>query len=57
MFTGSLIEEVKVLEEDIEAIKSKVEDPLLCEKVRLYVNAPPEIQSIYKLDASEFAFL
>ncbi|KAI0773353.1 hypothetical protein BC629DRAFT_1527844 [Irpex lacteus] len=52
MFTGSLIEEVKALEEDIEAIKEKVEDPLLCEKVRLYVYAPPEIQSIYKADAT-----
>ncbi|KAI0092424.1 hypothetical protein BDY19DRAFT_924281 [Irpex rosettiformis] len=52
MFTGSLMEEVKALEEDIEAIKQKVEDPLLCEKVRLYVNAPLEIQSIYKLDAT-----
>ncbi len=56
MFTGSLIEEVKALEEDIEAIKEKVEDPLLCEKVRLYVYAPPEIQSIYKADASAWFF-
>ncbi|KAI0698586.1 hypothetical protein BC835DRAFT_1532951 [Cytidiella melzeri] len=51
MFTGSLMEEVKALEDDIVAIKEKVEDPLLCEKVRLFVNAPIEIQSIYKADA------
>lgn len=52
MFTGSLLEEVKALEEDIEAIKEKVEDPIVCEKVRLFVYAPPEIQAIYKADAS-----
>lgn len=54
MFTGSLIEEVKALEADIEAIKEKVEDPVLCEKVRMFVYAPHEIQSIYKADAGEF---
>ncbi|KAI0340931.1 hypothetical protein BDW22DRAFT_1359779 [Trametopsis cervina] len=52
MFTGSLMEEVKSLEEDIESVKEKVEDPVLCEKVRLFVNAPQEIQSIYKADAA-----
>lgn len=51
MFTGSLIEEVKALEEDIEAVKSKVEDPIICEKVRLFVYAPREIQAVYKADA------
>jgi hypothetical protein len=51
MFTSSLTEEVKVLEEDIEAVKDKVDDPVLCEKVRIFVYAPPEIQAIYKADA------
>lgn len=51
MFTGSLVEEVKALEEDIEAVKEKVEDPVMCEKVRLYAYAPPEIQAVYKADA------
>ena len=51
MFTGSLMEEVKALEEDIEAVKEKVEDPVMCEKVRLYVYAPREIQAVYKADA------
>ena len=53
MFTGSLLEEVKALEEDIEAVKAKVEDPLMCEKVRLFVYAPQEIQAVYKADASK----
>ncbi|EIN10638.1 hypothetical protein PUNSTDRAFT_142609 [Punctularia strigosozonata HHB-11173 SS5] len=51
MFTSSLTEEVKALEEDIEAVKDKVDDPVLCEKVRIFVYAPPEIQAIYKADA------
>ncbi|KAK7049515.1 hypothetical protein VNI00_005546 [Paramarasmius palmivorus] len=52
MFTGSLTEEVKALEEEIEAVKAKVEDPILCEKVRLFVYAPKEIQDMYKADAT-----
>ncbi|KAH9943424.1 uncharacterized protein BXZ73DRAFT_97466 [Epithele typhae] len=48
MFTGSLMEEVRALQEDIEAVKEKVEDPVMCEKVRLYVYAPREIQAVYK---------
>lgn len=51
MFTGSLVEETKVIEEDIEAVKAKVEDPMICEKVRLFVYAPREIQAIFKADA------
>ena len=41
------------LEEDIEAVKEKVDDPVMCEKVRLYVYAPREIQAVYKADACE----
>ena len=51
MFTGSLIEEVRAIEEDIEAVKDKVDDPVICEKVRQFVYAPREIQAIYKSDA------
>ncbi len=53
MFTGSLTEEVKVLEEEIEAVKSKVEDPIMCEKIKLFVAAPKEIQDAYKADAGQ----
>ena len=53
MFTGSLMEEVRALNEDIEAVKEKVDDPVMCEKVRLYVYAPREIQEVYKADAGE----
>ena len=57
MFTGSLVEEVKALEEDIEAVKAKVDDPIICEKVRLFVQAPKEIQAIYKADAGRLTIL
>ncbi|KAF7971109.1 hypothetical protein HWV62_22036 [Athelia sp. TMB] len=53
MFTSSLTEEVKVLEADIEAVKEKVDDPIMCEKVRQFVYAPREIQDLLKADAAE----
>ncbi|KAI0306987.1 hypothetical protein B0F90DRAFT_1622580 [Multifurca ochricompacta] len=53
MFTSSLNEEVKSLEEDIEAVKDTVDDPAICEKVRQFAYAPREIQAIYKTDAAE----
>lgn len=53
MFTSSLNEEVKALEMDIEAVQEKVEDAIICEKVRQYVYAPREIQEIYKFDAGK----
>ncbi|KAI9513207.1 hypothetical protein F5148DRAFT_281422 [Russula earlei] len=52
MFTSSLHEEVKTLEEDIEAVKDKVDDPVMCEKVRQFVYAPKEIQAIHKNDSA-----
>ena len=51
MFTSSLTEEVKVLEEDIEAVKDKIEDPIICEKVRQFVYASKDEQDSYKADA------
>ena len=51
MFTSSLQEEVNALQEDIEAVQGKVEDPVICEKVRQFVYAPREIQALYKADA------
>jgi hypothetical protein len=51
MFTSSLQEEVRALEEDIEAVEDKVDDPVICEKVRLFAYAPKEIQSLLRADA------
>lgn len=49
------MEETKLLEEQIEAVKEKVDDPMMCEKVRLFIYAPPEIQQFYKEEACESA--
>lgn len=46
-----MAEEVKALEEEIEAVMDKVDDPVICEKIRGYVYAPREIQEVYKADA------
>ena len=46
-----MTEEVKALEEDIEAVKDKIEDPVMCEKIRQFVYAPKDIQDLYKTDA------
>lgn len=51
MFSSSLTEEVTIIEEDIEAVKAKVDDPVVCEKLRLFVNAPREIQDTYRTNA------
>lgn len=50
------MEEVKLLEDEIEAVKAKVEDPVMCEKIKRFVYAPKEIQDTYKLDAGQSIF-
>ncbi|KAG8766031.1 hypothetical protein FRC15_006637 [Serendipita sp. 397] len=52
MFTSSLFEEAKALQEDIAAVSEKVGDPALCEKVRQFIYAPKEIQAFYRTEAS-----
>ncbi|KAF5388233.1 hypothetical protein D9615_000431 [Tricholomella constricta] len=52
MFTSSLTEEVRALESDIEAVKDKVDDLIMCAKIRQFVYAPREIQDMYKADAA-----
>jgi hypothetical protein len=57
MFTSSLTEEVKALEVEIEAVKEKVDDPIMCAKIRQFVYAPREIQDLYKADAGKPSYL
>jgi hypothetical protein len=57
MFTGSLTEEVKLLEDDIEAVKDKVDDAVMCEKIRQFVNAPRDIHDMFRADAGAFVSL
>jgi hypothetical protein len=56
MFTSSLSEEVKTLGEEIEAVREKVDDPMMCAKIRQFVYAPREIQAMFKEDAGESFF-
>lgn len=51
MFTSSLTEEVRSLNTYIEHVSAKIDSPVLCEKVRLFVYAPREIQEMYRADA------
>ncbi|KAJ1032692.1 hypothetical protein NDA16_000714 [Ustilago loliicola] len=53
MFSSSLQDEVRELDEVCAAISAKVDDPVICEKVRLFVYAPSEIQALYRQDAEE----
>lgn len=52
MFTSSLTEEVKALEEQIEAVQDKVDDPVMCIKIRQFSYAARAVQGVYKYDAS-----
>ena len=54
MFTTSLQEEVKALEEHMEGVREKVQDDMLCAKIRQFVDAPLEIQRLFKADAGTF---
>lgn len=57
MFSSSLQEDVKQLEDEIEAVKEKIEDDMICEKIRQFVYAPKEIQGVYKADAGSLIFI
>ncbi|SPO21681.1 uncharacterized protein UTRI_01164_B [Ustilago trichophora] len=53
MFSSSLQDEVRELDEVCAAISAKVDDPTICEKVRQFVYAPSDIQALYRQDAEE----
>ena len=56
MFTSSLTEEVRVLQEQIDAVKDKIDDPMMCAKVRQFVYASRDVQELFKVDAGLLAF-
>ncbi|CEH12080.1 Membrane coat complex Retromer, subunit VPS5/SNX1, Sorting nexins, and related PX domain-containing proteins [Ceraceosorus bombacis] len=51
MFTSSMQEEVRELERMLMAVKGKIEDEDLCERVKAFVNAPVEYQRALKAQA------
>lgn len=54
MFSSSLTEDVRALQDDIDAVAEKVDDPVLCQKVEMFVTAPFEIQDMIRRDASKW---
>lgn len=51
MFSTSLNEDIRELQEQIDIISEKIGDPDFCEKIKQFVAAPAEIQQIFKTDA------
>lgn len=51
MFSTTINEEIRELQEQVDVLSSKIGDPMFCEKVRSFVAAPPEIQQLFKADA------
>ncbi|KAH0839734.1 hypothetical protein J3R83DRAFT_674 [Lanmaoa asiatica] len=51
MFTSSLTEEVRSLNTYIDHVSAKIDSPVLCEKVRLFVYAPREVQEMCRMHA------
>jgi hypothetical protein len=51
MFTSALTEEVRQLQAEIDLVQEKIDDPLICQKIKLFVHAPREIQAMFKSDA------
>jgi NADPH:quinone reductase-like Zn-dependent oxidoreductase len=55
MFSSSLQEEARALEEDIDAVADKIDDPVIVEKVRRFVYASKEVHAAAKAEASASA--
>ena len=53
MFTSNLTEEAKSLQEDIDMVRETIGDDDMSEKVRRFVYAPKEFQSILRDDAGK----
>lgn len=57
MFSTTLNEDIREIQEQIDIISEKIGDPDFCEKVKMFVIAPLEIQQIFKTDAGSSIFL
>lgn len=53
MFSSSLTEDLRMLDEDIEVVQDKIDDPVLCQKIEQYAKAPFEIQEMFRKDAGK----
>jgi hypothetical protein len=53
MFSSSLQDEVRAVQEDIDSVAERIDNPSICQKISGYVNAPFEIQTMYRKDAGK----
>ena len=53
MFSSALTEDVRLITDDIVTVSEKIDDPVLCQKIEHFANAPFEIQEIYRKDAGK----
>jgi hypothetical protein len=53
MFSSTLADEVRAVQEDIDSVAERVDNPGICQKIEQYVNAPFEIQTMYRRDAGK----
>ena len=53
IFSSGLTEEARELKSQADMVISKIDDERMVEKVRRFVNAPKEIQDIYRMDAGQ----
>lgn len=53
MFSASIYEDIKQLESDIELTRAKVSNDVLSDRIKQFVDAPREIQELYRNDAGE----
>lgn len=44
-----------MLDEDIEILQDKIDDPVLCQKIEQYAKAPFAIQEMFRKDAGKFS--
>jgi hypothetical protein len=56
MFSSGLSDEARELKDDSELVARKIGDERLVAKVRYYVDAPKEVQDMYKADAGSSSF-
>ena len=54
MFSASIYEDIKQLESDIELTREKVSNDVLSDRIKQFVDAPREIQELYRNDAGEW---
>lgn len=55
MFSSTLSEEVRAVQEDIDAVAERIDNPSICQKIDKYVNAPFEVQTIFRKDAGQLS--